>query len=449
MGSCVEPVVDSAASSEQTVRAMRPQDVLFLRHLMANQWQSPQKLQELQDSKLVRLLRHSYERVPYYRRLFDSVRVKPEDIKGVKDLTRLPLTSKEELRDLPQRDILARGCDPRRCRKAVTSGSTGIPLTILYRRQDLTRINLAWGRTYFVHGVKPWHRMATFTGQRDAPKDRSWYEYLGLMQRKVLSTWDHPDRWISELGAWQPHALSGYVMTLRLLGRAMQAQKTTGITPNVVFQTSGLLDEPSRRFLRSVFGVRIVDVFGSHEGGCIAWECATCAGYHINADMVVVEIVDGGRLVPPGEEGEIVVTNLHSYAMPFIRYRQGDVGRLAQESPQCGRGLPLMKIIEGRLGDFIVLPSGKRLSPHPFFVALDTTAGITRWQLVQETPHRLHVKVVVAHGFSGHGSQAARASLQAIVGEDMEVIVSEVDAIPHDPAQKFRSVRSMLDQETA
>jgi phenylacetate-CoA ligase len=424
---------------------MRPQDVFFLRQLMTNQWKSPQKLKELQDRKLVRLLRHCYEKVPYYRRLFDSVGVKPQDITGVEDLPRLPLTSKEQMRGLPQQELLAQGFDPRRCRKAITSGSTGTPLTILHGRQDLTRINLAWGRTYFIHGVKPWHRMATFTGQQDAPRDRSWYEYLGLMQRKVLSTWDHPDRWISELRAWQPHALSGYVMTLRLLARAMQAQQTTEFTPAVVFQTSGLLDEPSRRFLRSIFQVRIVDIYGSHEGGCIAWECETCAGYHINADMVVVEVVDNGSLVPPGEEGEIVVTNLHSYAMPFVRYRQGDVGRLAQESPQCGRGFPMMKLIEGRLGDFIVLPSGKRLSPHPFFVALDTTAGITRWQLVQETPHRLRVKVVLDPGFSGHAAEAAKASVQAIVDEEMEVIVSEVDAIPYDPAQKFRSVRSMVD----
>lgn len=105
----------------------------------------------------------------------------------------------------------------------------------------------------------------------------------------------------------------------------------------------------------------------------------------------------------------------------------------------------MMKLIEGRLGDFIVLPSGKRLSPHPFFVALDTTAGITRWQLVQETPHRLRVKVVLDPGFSGHAAEAAKASVQAIVDEEMEVIVSEVDAIPYDPAQKFRSVRSMVD----
>lgn len=423
---------------------MRLQDLPFLLQLLRNQWKKPQELKKLQDGKLRRLVRHAYDEVPYYRRLFDSAGVKPEDIMGSEDLPRLPVTSREDLMSLPQGEILARGLDPRRCRQAMTSGSTGIPLTILHHRQDLTKMNLAWGRAYFVHGVKLWHRMATFTGQQNVPKSKSWYEYLGLMQRKVLSTWDDPRRWIAELGAWQPQALSGYVMTLKLLALAMQAQKVTDIRPNVVFQTSGLLDKASRRFLRSVFKVKIVDIYGSHEGGCIAWECETCSGYHVNSDMVIVELLDDGKLVPPGNEGEVVITNLHSYAMPFIRYRQGDVGRWAEGPPHCGRGLPMMKIIEGRLGDFITLPSGTKLSPHPFFMALDTVAGIARWRLIQETPHRLRVEMVVSHSSGGQAAQAAKANLEAIVGEDMEIIISEVNSLPYDPSQKFRSVLSMM-----
>jgi phenylacetate-CoA ligase len=328
----------------------------------------------------------------------------------------------------------------------MTSGSTGVPSTILHRRRDLTRMNLGWLRTYLAHGVKPWHRMAGFSGQRDAPEQRPLYERLGILQRRVLSTWDDPSQWISELRSWQPQALTGYVMTLKLLASAMQASRVTDVRPDVVFQSSGLLDESSRHFLHSILRARIVDIYGSAEAGCIAWECATCPGYHVNSDLVIVELLDDGKPVPAGREGEVVITNLNAYAMPFIRYRQGDVGCWSEEGPQCGRGLPLMRVVEGRLGDFITLPSGKKLSPHHFFIALDTAVGIARWQLVQENAHRLRAEVVVNHdrGAGVRACEAARANLKAIVGEEMEVVVAEVPALSYDPAHKFRSVISLL-----
>lgn len=424
---------------------MRFQDVPFLLQLLHNQWKTPQEIKELQDRKLRALIQHAYGRVPFYRRLFDSVGVKPEEITRSEDLPRLPMTSRSDLINLPQEDILAQGLNPRHCCQSMTSGSTGIPLTILHHRCDITRTNLAWGRVYLVHGVKLWNRMAGFTGQRDLQKGKSWYEYLGLMKQKMLSNWDDPSQWISELRVWRPQAMIGYVMTLKLLALAMQAQKVTDIRLNVIFQSSGLLDEASRQFLQSAFGVpRIVDIYGSAEAGCIAWECKTCPGYHVNSDMVIVELLDDGKPVDPGYEGEVVITNLHSYAMPFIRYQQGDVGRWATSSPLCGRGFSIMENIEGRLGDFITLPSGKRFSPHLFFIALDTVVGVTKWRLIQETVHRLRVEIVVNQSSGDLAPQAVRASLKEIVGEEMEIIVSEVSSLPYDPSQKFQSVKSMI-----
>lgn len=390
------------------------------------------------------MVRHAYNNVPYYQRLFDSVGLQPHEISDAEDLARLPVTSKEDLMDLPPDDVVVQGLDPARCRETMTSGSTGIPCTIVHRRRDLTRMNLAWLRTYLAHGVKPWHRMAGFSGQQDVPKGRPWYEHLGLLQRTTLSTWDDPSHWISELGAWQPHALTGYVMTLKLLASAIQAGGVTNIRPDVVFQSSGLLDESSRHFLRSVLRAKIVDIYGSAEAGCIAWECEICAGYHVNSDMVILELLNDGKPVSAGDAGEVVVTNLHSYAMPFIRYRQGDVGCWSEESPQCGRGFPLMSIVEGRLGDFITLPSGKRLSPHPFFIALDTAVGVARWQLVQETTHRLKAEIVVSPNSGTRSRQAARANLRAIVGAEVEIVVAEVPSLSYSPSRKFRSVVSML-----
>jgi phenylacetate-CoA ligase len=428
---------------------MRLRDTLFLAELLQNQWRKPGDLKKLQDRKLRQLVRHAYDQVPFYQRLLDAAGVHPDDIAGVQDLPKLPVASREDLVSSPPEEILAQGLDIQHCPRSVTSGSTGIPLTIFHRRQDLTRMNLGWGRVYLINGVKPWHRMAGFTGQPAAPARRSWYEYLGLMQRKMLSTWDDPGQWIAELRNWQPQALTGYVMTLKLLASAMQAQGVDNIRPNVVFQSSGLLDDASRQFLHSVFQAPIVDIYGSAEAGCIAWQCASCGAYHISADLVLVELLDDSTPAAAGQAGEIVVTNLHSYAMPFIRYRQGDVGRWAEGSSRCGRALPLLEVVEGRLGDLIALPSGKTFSPHPFFVALDTTIGVAKWRLIQETPSRLKVEMVAGTRAGDHAAQAAQANVQAIVGEEAEVVVCQVNRLPYDPGHKFRSVVSQVHQSTA
>ena len=104
----------------------------------------------------------------------------------------------------------------------------------------------------------------------------------------------------------------------------------------------------------------------------------------------------------------------------------------------------MMKIIEGRLGDFITLPSGKKLSPHHFFIALDTAVVVAQWRLVQETPHRLRAEVVASQSLGDHACQVAKANLEAIVGEEMDIFVSEVPSLPHSPSQKFQSVLSLV-----
>jgi phenylacetate-CoA ligase len=135
--------------------------------------------------------------------------------------------------------------------------------------------------------------------------------------------------------------------------------------------------------------------------------------------------------------------------MPFIRYRQGDVGRWAEGGSVCGRSLPTMAIIEGRLGDFVTLPSGRQLSPHHFFIALDTAAGVARWRLLQEAVDRLRVEVVASGGGDDQIEQTIRHGLQEITGEGVEIDIARVERLAIDPAQKFRSVISWVGRPPA
>jgi phenylacetate-CoA ligase len=421
---------------------MLPHELRHLRRLIKDQWLPPERLREVQERKLRRLVAHAYERVPYYRRLFDSVGLKPADIRGLSDLEKVPMTTRNGLLEHPLTDITARGIDLKRCRVQMTSGTTGVPFRHYHRRSDLTRVNFGWARAYLAHGMKLRDRIASFQGRRDAGRTRSWYEALGVWRRRMLSASDLPETWISDLTAWKPQVLLGYSMTLALLASALRARPALRYRPRLIFHTSGLLLERDREDIARALASRVIDLYGSEEGGCIAWECPRCRGYHVNADMVALEIVEAGRIAPVGTPGEVVITNLHSFAQPLIRYRQGDIAAWSLEAPACGRGLPLIENIQGRIDDFVILPSGRRVSPHPLHWAVLAVPGIKRWRIVQEARDRIRVEVVAGPEFPADGPAVIEANVRRILAENAAVAVAVVDAIAQDPRKKFRLVVS-------
>jgi len=423
---------------------MRPWHLVHLGRLLRDQWKSPDELAGIQNAKLRRLVCHAHDRVSVYRKLFDEAGVNPSDIRTVQDLPRIPIMSRKMLHESPFEERLARGVDPRRCRLSATSGTTGIPLTLHVTPDDATFKSLTWARAFLARGLQPRDRMMAFIGQESVKIAASWYERVGLWRRREVSTWAGPEAWVSEIRAWKPRALVGYVMTLKVLAEYLQREGIDDIRPPMVFHSSATLDEGSRRFLETALRTTIVDIYGSDEAGCIAWECGTCRGYHVASDVLIVELLKDGTQVSPGEEGEVIITNLHSYAMPFIRYTQGDVARMSREAPSCGRGLPLMERIEGRTDDFIVLRTGRAVSPHPVYHCVDHVSGISRWKAVQHSIDQLTVYIELERRNEDTIHAAVRRNLQHLLGHELEITIKTVDSLPVDPSAKFRVVSSTV-----
>jgi phenylacetate-CoA ligase len=407
-------------------------------------WIAPSALSKIQERKLRKLVRHAYENVPYYHELFAHAGVVPEDIRGLEDLHLIPPTSKEVLHELPLSERIAGNVDLNACQAFTTSGTSGIPLTSYFTAYDATMKNLSWIRGFLSSGARLSDKMAAFVGRERVRSTRSWYEYLHLWRRKEISSWDAPSSWVADLRAWKPRILLGYVMTLRILGEYIRDRGIRDIKPGLILHSSALLDSASRSFLQSVFECPIVDFYGSDEAGCIAWECERCGGYHVSLDTALVEVLNEGKPVSPGGDGEVVVTNLHSYAMPFIRYRQEDVVTVSGRKPACGRTFPLLESVRGRNDDFIVLRSGRRISPHPLYHSIDPVPGIKRWRIVQETWDRLRVEIEPAEGFSETQRTLLEANLRRVLKEGIELEIARVPRIDLHPSRKFRAVSSRL-----
>jgi phenylacetate-CoA ligase len=225
----------------------------------------------------------------------------------------------------------------------------------------------------------------------------------------------------------------------------MQREGTTGLHFPLISSTSGLLDENARQLISSACRARVFDIYASEEAGAvIAWECPVCSSYHINIDCIVLEIIRDGRPVHSREEGEVVITNLNYYTMPFIRYKLGDLAVLDDRSPRCGRGFPLLKSINGRKGDYIVLASGRKITPHPFFLALDSMVGVGEWKLTQVSLTQIDVDITTSGSTPGRLATEIDSRIRDIVGQEIEVKVRTVESIKRSPSEKLRSVVSKI-----
>ena len=405
---------------------------------------SPAELEIARNAKLAKLLRHAYDTVPFHRRRFRELGLGPEDIRTAADLPRLPVMTKEDLRDNAPAETMAATAVRSECIEVITSGSTGRPLRLYYTREDFSRLNMNWLRPLLAHGVRPWHGKLEISGPHNLPGRGKWYQRLGFWRRRGVSIFCSPEEWVEAWRRYRPEILYGYSGSLKLLARFALEHGIRDIRPRFVFGVSDQVDEECRELAAAAFRRPLVDLYGAAEGGCIAWECPAGDGYHINADTVIVEFLRGGRPVAAGEKGTIVITNLHSFAMPVIRYELGDIGTAADSGPRCGRSLPLMRGIEGRSDAQILLPSGAALSPMFFFGIMKPVKGVRDWKVVQDDPGRVTVYAVPAGDYQPDCPARIRERLAENVGERLVAEVEIVRALPPDPSGKARAVVSRL-----
>lgn len=423
---------------------MNPSPLYRLYKLRKDQWLPREKLEEIQVKRLRVLLKYAYENVKYYRKLFDSVGVKPEDIRTVEDLTKIPITTRLQLQQLPPEEIVAKGVDLNDCKKITTAGSSGIPLVVYLRKEDNSFYDMVWARTSLENGKRLWNSTAYFKFHFPS---KFWFERLGIWKKEIISLLDAPEKQIETLRCIRPDVIRGNAFGLVNLAKIIKQKGIEGINPRLVFSMGSLLDHQSRELIESAFGAEVFDYYGATELGCIAWECSEHRGYHINIDTVVVEFIKKGRVAGPGEIGKIICTGLHSFAMPFIRYDIGDVGIASDEKCPCGRGLPLLKSIEGRADDFFVSANGTLHSPSVIVNQIKLISGISQFRIIQQSERIVTAQVVPNKDFSWETSKKIKETMRKIMGNDLNIKVQIFDVIPPDPSGKIRSLISKVKGE--
>jgi phenylacetate-CoA ligase len=405
---------------------------------------SRDELEALQRKKLRALLRHSYGSVPYYRNLFTEAGIEPEDINGAEDLHRIPVTSKTSLQGQPPEQILAKGLDTARALRDVTSGSTGIPLKVYFTREDYLIRSLVFIRTFMAGGYRLTDRQAIVCDTRFTAGRTHWYQKLGVFQKRYIPVHLDLDRQIEMLREYRPGHIHGYPKNLALIAGELLRRGLRDISPRVLHTGAELVSGKERALINAAFGVDMLDTYASIESGLIAWECPAHCGYHINMDCTVLELLADGRPARTGEHARAVVTNLHSYAMPIIRYELGDVCLPSDATCTCGSHLPLMGIVEGRVDDMVRTPTGRMVSPNSLTNALEAVDGIRQFRIIQKAVDTLLVLTVPGIGFSERTPAVIRGALGDLVGKEVRTDVSVVAEIPREPTGKIRAVVSEI-----
>jgi len=414
----------------------------YIAQLKRHQWLNESELKKIQENRLKQIINHAYTDIPFYNDLFKSVNLMPSDIKTVEDLKKIPFITKKDVQENYPK-IIAKGTNLKKCHISKTSGSTGIPLKVCFSFKDYNYRNALIKYIYLESGMRWFDKIIIIRAASDKVK-KSWRAKFSILTFKDISIYNPIENIVKELVENNPKFVITYPSVLSLLAAEIEEKKIIDIRPKLIIAMSETIENPMRDKLSEIFDSEIIRHYGSEEFGSLAFECKAHSGYHIISDHVVMEFLKDGHDVNPGESGEVVITGLSNHTMPLIRYKLGDIAVPLKEKCSCGRGLPLIKHIEGRKDDYLTLPSGKKISPRMINV-IENISGIKAYKTIQEAKERFVVKLVKSKDFSEKTIDEVKKQIRkGCLGEEVNVDVELVNEIPKERSGKIRAVVSKV-----
>lgn len=416
-----------------------------LRFLRDAQWWDQPRIRAYQADALGKLIHVAYSEVPFYRALMDSARISPRDIVVPDDLYRLPVVTKGMLRKgYPESTSRPTG---RRVSESATSGSTGENFRVL--EDDRT---VGWYRAAFLLSAE-WsgHRIGLPHLQMGMNLSRSLDRRLkdALLRTHYFSAYDLSDAALDtvldRLERNRIDYLWGYPGSIYYLARRASQRGWNRPLHSVVTWGDSLYPH-YRKTIETSFAAKVYDTYGCAEGIQVAAQCGAGEGYHVHDFDTIVQYVDeDGQSAPAGLAANVVLTRLYPGPMPLIRYSVGDVALPGRSEPcPCGRSLSRMARIQGRSGDVVITPSGRRLIVHFFTGILEYFREIESFQIVQERIDRITLRVVPTGSYTVATEAAVIAALKE-KGADLTIDICTVDTIPLTAGGKRRFIVSTLE----
>jgi phenylacetate-CoA ligase len=432
------PLFDGVVKGRQT-----------LKHWAAaeeSQWWSRGKLEAFQLEALSNLLKHAATTCPYYEELWRLQGLDPRTVHSLADLAPWPLITRETIR---RERLRMRTTAPLVRMSKATGGSSGEPLQFDLDSGSNDRRTAMMYRGYGWAGGEPGSKQLYVWGSHlgNVPLWKRWKADLHhrLDRHLILSCFEFtPDKMRAHLARWnryRPEVVVAYTNPLYEFARFCEREGLRPASPRSIIVGAEKLHDFQRETLTRVLGAPVYETYGSREFMLIGAECEHHTGLHLSLENLLVEILDDdGRPTPDGEEGNVVITDLFNYGMPFVRYVNGDRAVAGFTDCPCGRGLPLLRKVVGRQLDTLETPDGRKIPGEFFPHLIKEFPAIRRFQVVQETVARIDLKLVVDGGLTLADREALLAEIRRCTGTAVAIELQLVDDIPLTKAGKHRVV---------
>lgn len=441
------PAIPSARSA---------QILAMLYQLEQTQWWPAERLLEHQLRQLRRLLRHAAATVPFYRERFATAGWDPLQPLTLNTFRRLPLLTRREIqRAGPALHSTALPAVFGKPGETRTSGSTGEPLTVRRTPVDqlLWQANLLrdhhWHQRNFAGKVAVIRSMGDAAPPPHGSMSPNWGAPSAEIYRTGPTVRLSTAADVATQARWLLKHNPEYLLTYPSLVRPLMGWFVEyGERPQRLceIRTVGETVDPSLREFCSEAGIAVVDGYSSEEMGYLALQCPVSGHFHVMAESVLLEVIDEtGKPCAPGETGQVVVTTLHNAAMPLLRYKLGDHA-VAGGACECGRGLPTIERVLGRVRNLLTLPSGQRvrLSFHRQFRDFPM---VRQYQLIQHTSNDIETRLLADAPFTAEMENHLRGALQRVMGHPFHIsFVYFTGALPRGPGGKFDDFISLLQQ---
>ncbi|HET6783857.1 MAG TPA: phenylacetate--CoA ligase family protein, partial [Pseudoxanthomonas sp.] len=394
----------------------RRKTLAYLREYEQSQWRTLEQTEALQWQKLQGLVRHCWEQVPYYRELWPTLGINaPDDIASPADYARLPVLTKPEIRANFDKLIAPAYRDGLLYK--TTGGSTGEPLRFGYTRESYERrLSIMW-RGYGWAGARLGQRTLYLWGTPVGAQKRKDRMYHAAFNRYMLNAFEMTEERMAEyadaVDRFRPETIVSYVAPIVKLAEWLIANDRRIHRPQRILGAAESLHESQRKIIEQAFGCPAYNTYGCREFMLIAAECEHRGGLHVNADHLKVELGGSADTGP----SDVIVTDLHNFGMPLLRYANGDLATAGAGSCACGRGLPLLASVDGRKLDALRTPDGRFVPGEYIVYAFLYATGIKRYQVVQKRLDAFEIRLVRDRDFDSSAIDLVRGELRKVVGD--------------------------------
>lgn len=431
-----------------------PSDSCYKTHmnfLEKTQWWNTSELERLQLKRLKHLLKHANENVPFYNKMFKKFSFKPEFVNSVNDLDKLPILTKNIIKNNLEQ-LYAKNYAKGDLISSATGGSTGTPMKFFIdKRWGACNMAAAY-RAWSWAGYKPGDKMAyLWSARKDLKNSNNIDKFRNYLLKTIKldafnMTEENMQKYTNILSNFKPKIINSYASAMFIYSEYIKKMKVDYINPKSILTTADMLYDYKRKSIKQTFDCDVFDYYSGRETTLHAAECSEHIGYHLSIENAVVEFIKEDEHVSPGETGKIIITDLCNYAMPFIRYEIGDLGVPSNEICPCGRKLPLMKSIEGRILDTIITPGGKILTgmSFPSIFADYDIKGIDEFQIIQKRKNKILIKLVKDKNYNENSLNLYIDIVKKTVGCEMEIEIQFVEKIDLTSSGKHRPVISEI-----